>query len=508
VAGEGLPCRNKPRPKAGTLTEVDTNERAEFAIKPVTNSSEIVPTQLHDAKQVGTTKKWGVSARKSNGGFKAAVQTFLQAVENNDLGLLKSYSSKSGDSAGIKENRVSHYSPSKSKIENDREKASIWRLDHETATPSKRQSSAEGSPIKPANPYGQSSIQIAFPLEEPAKRTVESDLVTTTPDVTRREREPPGSRLSKESEVAGSRERHSGSRRESRGKHSPVALFRVHKTSLPENTKLSPGEPLIGKTIEVRSSVKRNAISSLNESAGSGAWVRLLNLDSVDDSDDYDGDEEMMCESTGRLKESHPWRRDMVVRKVNSVDSDFSGLPLDTTTCHCTNSVFSGNDELVDFYLPLMGMACSCGARRSGPPLRNPEEPTSLENILRPWQAEFLASFGIYRGDQLVKACHRSGSALAKALRRYRKKHGMSSFQSKSCSMALGIWSKTSKAFVRSIRKQLIAGDVSDGIKVPNTLYILSSFLDNIPMDGSSLPRALHGMEGVRSSRQSEECSL
>jgi hypothetical protein len=264
---------------------------------------------------------------------------------------------------------------------------------------------------------------------------------------------------------------------------------------------------LIGKTIEVRSSAKRQTKKlPLNESAGSGTWMRLLNLENPDDSDDYDGDEEVMDDYTGRAKESHPWRRDMVVRKVNSFDSEFSA-PSSLDACQCASSIFSGKDELVEFYLPLMGMACSCGARRDGPKLRNPEEPTALENILRPWQTEFLASFGIYRGDQLVKAYHRSGPALAKAMRRYRKKHGMTSFQSKSCAMALGIWSKTSKSFVRSIRKQLTSGVIADGIKMPNTLYILSSFIDQLPMDGSNIPR-VQGFESIRSSNPSEECSL
>jgi hypothetical protein len=153
---------------------------------------------------------------------------------------------------------------------------------------------------------------------------------------------------------------------------------------------------------------------------------------------------------------------------------------------------------------PALHRACTCGARRNSHQLQNPEEPTSLENFLRPWQTEFLASFGINRGDQLVKAFHRSGPALAKAMRRYRKKHGMTSFQTKCCGMALGIWAKTSKAFVRSIRKQITTGIVTDGIKVPNTLYILTSFLDTIPADGGCVP----GIDSLRSSVPSEECSL
>lgn len=59
----------------------------------------------------------------------------------------------------------------------------------------------------------------------------------------------------------------------------------------------------------------------------------------------------------------------------------------------------------------------------------------------------------------------------------------MTPFRTRSCAMALQIWSKTCKAFVRSIRKQLTAGTLE--LKVPNTLYIISSFLEKLPVDES-----------------------
>jgi len=45
--------------------------------------------------------------------------------------------------------------------------------------------------------------------------------------------------------------------------------------------------------------------------------------------------------------------------------------------------------------------------------------------------------------------------------------------------MALQIWSNTCKAYVRSIRKQIAAG--ADPIERPNTLAVLSNFLDKVP---------------------------
>jgi hypothetical protein len=180
-----------------------------------------------------------------------------------------------------------------------------------------------------------------------------------------------------------------------------------------------------------------------------------------------------------------PWRRDSLVARVDRFQDK-------ACQCVCSESVFSGNDVMIDFFLPLMGTACTCGQKQPG--LVEPEDPTSLTNILRPWQVEFLGSFGIYRGDELVKANHRSAQALAAALRKYRKRMGMTPFRTKSCGMALQIWSKTSKAFVRSIRSQMKAtetGEEGGGVKLlqarelrlPNALYIVSAFLDSMPSD-------------------------
>lgn len=177
-------------------------------------------------------------------------------------------------------------------------------------------------------------------------------------------------------------------------------------------------------------------------------------------------------------RDGRPWHHDIIINRVGSMSD--SRFPLDGE-CFCSTGVFAGKDDLIDFFLPLMGTGCTCGKYSDG--LRNPEEPTSLENILRPWQVDFLAGFGVYRGDEMVKAHHRSGSALATALRQYQKKKGISSYRTKSCAMALEIWAKTCKAFVRSIRKQLTEGTVE--LKLPNTLYILSSFLEKLPVHGN-----------------------
>jgi len=155
----------------------------------------------------------------------------------------------------------------------------------------------------------------------------------------------------------------------------------------------------------------------------------------------------------------------------------FPGEDHTRTCCACASSIFSGNDELVEFFLPKLGMACTCGKRSEIFP--DPDlhaDLTALEHILRPWQVEFLKSFGIYKGDQLVKAHHRSAGVLAKGMRNWRKKQGLTGVKTLSCGMALQIWSRTCKVYVRSVRRQLALG--VEVIKPPNTLSVLSDILE------------------------------
>ena len=146
------------------------------------------------------------------------------------------------------------------------------------------------------------------------------------------------------------------------------------------------------------------------------------------------------------------------IRNVELITSTLPDSPInDCQQCGCSGSIFSGNDDLISFFLPQMGMACTCGKQKPRG-FANPDDPTAVENVLRPWQVEFLKSFGIYRGEDLVKARHRSASILSRALRQWRRKQGMVAFKTSSCGMAIDIWAKTCKVYVRSIRKQIHAG--------------------------------------------------
>jgi hypothetical protein len=170
----------------------------------------------------------------------------------------------------------------------------------------------------------------------------------------------------------------------------------------------------------------------------------------------------------------------LVVRNVELVTSNEKESRLaEFHPCECSGSVFSGNDDLISFFLPQMGMACTCGRQPRN--LVNRDDPTAIENILRPWQVEFLKSFGIHHGEQLVKARHRSAGIMAKALRQWRKKECMAPFKTTSCGMAIEIWSKTCKVYVRSIRKQINEGKKSFEQEPGNAMHELSHFLSDLP---------------------------
>jgi hypothetical protein len=174
--------------------------------------------------------------------------------------------------------------------------------------------------------------------------------------------------------------------------------------------------------------------------------------------------------------------RSVFVQKLDSVAENRHGDELGgecIVQCECSSSVFSGNDDFVSFFLPQMGMACSCGRQRRG--LMKPEDPTAIDNVLRPWQCEFLQSFGIHRGEQLVKARHRSGDILAQALRQWRKKYDMVPFKTSSCGIAIHIWAKTCKAYVRSIRKQIQDGNGTLERQPGPLVDELSHFLHCLP---------------------------
>jgi hypothetical protein len=158
--------------------------------------------------------------------------------------------------------------------------------------------------------------------------------------------------------------------------------------------------------ITFRTETLRTLDQKVNEIKQTTTESETKAMDSKDLNASSDDMIEEMGDITGAVPvySERPWRKDLLVRNVTTV---IERARASTCDCEYSLAMFSENndDEMVDFFLPLMAVTCSC---RKSKKLVNPEDPNSLENILRPWQTSFLKAFGIVKGDQLVKAHHRS----------------------------------------------------------------------------------------------------
>lgn len=128
--------------------------------------------------------------------------------------------------------------------------------------------------------------------------------------------------------------------------------------------------------------------------------------------------------------------------------------------CTCEAAMFGENIEHINFYLPMLGVPCVCGRGDNNSSNNNngatkSDDLCALENILRPWQVEFITSVGIQgTAIEFVHAFKERGSVLAKELRRWRKKKRMSTVRTKSCRVALHIWNRTCKSVIKYVREQ------------------------------------------------------
>ena len=133
---------------------------------------------------------------------------------------------------------------------------------------------------------------------------------------------------------------------------------------------------------------------------------------------------------------------------------------VDENACSCTANSFAGNAEYVDFYLPQISVDCTCGKKKpsADEPAAENEDPCALKAILRPWQVEFLEDVGITDAKSLVHECTHRGAVLATLLRKWRRANSLPSIRTKSCGVALHIWSRTCKSVLRSVRLQIAQG--------------------------------------------------
>jgi hypothetical protein len=370
---------------------VDDELRSDPPVHPVSQAGKMAAGKGPEWVTASPIPKRNVTLPKSNSDYKSAVQTVLHAVENNDLDLLKSYSNQSDDERAemaVAMKKSHNACPKEETLKpsiKDRRKpwhdsrgssfpaACSIRKDKEAGTKTSRSQAAPVTSIRTPESEQQrkKDAREVRSLCNTDELTLCKSLVYVSPgqrnDLNQIQRTPghqqmgfpkqelhrPATRESCSSTV------HQIDVRLSESNASPATMFRSPMTRGRETTRLSPGESLIGKTIQVPSSIKKKPGYSLNESAESGTWVRLLSLESAgaDDSVDFDGAVQVRFDEAGRAEDTHPWRRDMVVRKVNSFDGDFSvRTSLFEESCQCASSAFSGKDELVEFYLPKMGM--------------------------------------------------------------------------------------------------------------------------------------------------------
>ena len=120
--------------------------------------------------------------------------------------------------------------------------------------------------------------------------------------------------------------------------------------------------------------------------------------------------------------------------------------------CSCHESLFSGRADHTEFFLPRLGLACNCGAEEVAQ-ARN-TNPTAVKSFLRLWQSKFLKSVGITTAKHLIKNEKYNGKEIARAMKLWRHKNAMKPARTKSCLVALQIWSKVAKTVVQSASKK------------------------------------------------------
>lgn len=115
---------------------------------------------------------------------------------------------------------------------------------------------------------------------------------------------------------------------------------------------------------------------------------------------------------------------------------------------------FKETPEDMEFYLPMVnldGSPTNADNRHNNPENdTRKKDPTAIENVLRPWQVEFLESVQITSSSQLVFASKYKSKEIAKAMVKWRTERKMKHMRSKACAVALHIWTRTIEAKIRS----------------------------------------------------------
>ncbi len=165
-----------------------------------------------------------------------------------------------------------------------------------------------------------------------------------------------------------------------------------------------------------------------------------------------------------------------------------SGSSLDviaakTTKCKCGDKIFPSKSGDADFFLPKV-VVCKCGKETnpfgdlSGSHQSSIDGSLSLDFILRPWQAEFLACLSITSSDQLNLAMKERSQAIGRTLKLWYKKTKKKSIPTRSCLVALYIWNRTVQQTHKKLKEQQnIIGNI-EHVTRPNILDLKFSVED------------------------------
>jgi hypothetical protein len=127
--------------------------------------------------------------------------------------------------------------------------------------------------------------------------------------------------------------------------------------------------------------------------------------------------------------------------------SESCTLAEDDNECSCKESIFGGNKEYTDFFLPKLGLACTCG--KGDKKEKTYEDPTALKSFLRSWQVSYLKSVGVLSAYDLITQHGKRKKEIARAMKHWRYSKRMKPARTKACLIALEIWTKTAKTRVK-----------------------------------------------------------
>uniref|UniRef100_A0A6U0QCT9 Uncharacterized protein n=1 Tax=Eucampia antarctica TaxID=49252 RepID=A0A6U0QCT9_9STRA len=155
----------------------------------------------------------------------------------------------------------------------------------------------------------------------------------------------------------------------------------------------------------------------------------------------------------------------------------------ETIVCTCSKKMFPSNTDEAEFFLPKIE-TCKCGKENKEMDFHRAscDGSISLDLILRPWQAEFLKCLAITTSKELNKATKEKAQAIARTMKIWCKKKRKKSVRTKSCLIALYIWSRTAEQTNKKMKQQRIIG--IEQVRRPNILDLTFSIGEH-SSDGS-----------------------